>query len=406
MSGPTLCGVINKFPSNNDCAHFGDMCDGTGDEPGDSYDERRKYAIDGRYYDVSFEGFCTSDDLRDADDNEDEEGSTEDDIEVRGEYAHFCAMSFRQQAAYMATMRVQICSLIGVSSLDWEPSDAFILDAIQDETPNEALKEMAYAAYLATPVPHECNPSDVEPDLPAADDLIRVSQQGSSGKSEIPQDFGLSRSYRTRCKESNSRKKKCWHSNRRETIRRNADFFLEGVGENHNFMDQYVQFEATGHDGEFLTVHDQMRLGIETELTLEQQLWLEDIQFREYEYESFAYYDSRARYRRPYRPFDDLTNCTCSMCNRGLFFDDFDRLDSFDYYDPYDDWDRYAEPQDEVQDLVERFGDRFQDQDDIFAGFGETDADIDRVFPKFSSGGRFSYRFRGLSKRQQEALQR
>lgn len=227
MSGPTLCGVINKFPSRNDCAHFGDKCDGTGDEPGDSYDERRKHAIDGRFIDVSFESFATSDDLRDNDEDGGEEGSTEDEIEFHGEYAYFCAMSFREQAKYMATMRSKICAMIGVSTLDWEPSDAFILDAIQDETPNDVLKEMAYAAYLAMPEPYEFNPSDVEPELPVDDDCIRVSQQGSSGKSDRPQDFDLGRSYRTRSKESNSRKKKCWHSHRRETIRRNSEFYFE-----------------------------------------------------------------------------------------------------------------------------------------------------------------------------------
>ncbi len=405
MSGPTLCGVINKFPSKNDCSHLGDMCDGTGDEPGDSYDERCKYAIDGRFIDVSFDSFCTADDLRDADE-EGEEGSTEDEIEMQGEYAHFCAMSFRQQAKYVATMRAKICALIGVSSQSWEPSDAFILDAIQDETPNDVLKDMAYAAYLASYDPFEQNPSDVEPELPADDDCIRVPQQGSSGKSDQLRDFDHGRSYRTRCKESNSRKKKCWHSHRRETIRRDTEHFFGFAGKGDGF-DQYVD-----HLEEFVVEEDHHDRYLREVSDLD---WDDSLAFPAValnaafeEMERLKQFDSRYvrgryDYERPVfdlRPrrssdwfddwFDDMSACSCFAC-----MGDWD-----DYRDSSD-----SDVRDDEQDLIDRFGDRFDGQDDIFAGYGETDADIDRVFPRFSSSNRFSYRFRGLSPRKQEALQ-
>ena len=175
----------------------------------------------------------------------------------------------------------------------------------------------------------------------------------------------------------------------------------DGTGD---YFEQYVEFESVRHQEEFLTVRERMRLNVETELTLEQELWLDDINFRRYEYEAFEHYDWRSSYRRLYRSLEDSSDCTCSMCIRGLFGgfdDDFDPYD--DYVDSYDDWVRFAEPEDQMKDLVERYGD-FSDEDDIFAGYGETDADIDRSLMSFSSSGRFSYRFRGLSLRKQEAL--
>lgn len=415
MPGISLSGEMNSFAYDQELLGF---CPHDNNEPaGDSFHDRCTRKIEGIWIDTrdpKGKVCLESDDehdarLRQEDDEADDDASEDDDVaydaenEVRGPYARFCAMNRREQERLIEETKDLICDLIGVSSRDWRPTTEFVLEAIQDETPMEELRQDSRRRYLGTRTQRPLGSSHADHVSEHAD-VIRVAQQGSSGKSETPQDFGLGRSYRTRCKESNSRKKKCWHSNRRETIRRNADFFLEDVGENHNFMGQYVGYESEGYVGEFLTVRDQMRLGVETELTLEQQLWWEDIQFREYEYESFAYYDSRARYRRPYRPFDDLINCTCLMCTRQRFpfsdlYDDFG-------YNPYDDWDWYVEPEDEVQDMIERFGDRFDGQDDIFAGFGETDADIDRIFPSFSSSGRFSYRFRGLSLRKQEALQR
>lgn len=111
--------------------------------------------------------------------NADDDEGYEPDEEMRSAYVSFCMMSEREQERYIAQQKLYICALIGVSFHDWEPSDAFILEAIQDETPDDMLKEMAYAAYLATPLPPEGNPSDeyVGPGLGEEDDLIRVSQQ-------------------------------------------------------------------------------------------------------------------------------------------------------------------------------------------------------------------------------------
>jgi hypothetical protein len=101
------------------------------------------------------------------------------DGEVRGTYAAFCAMSLREQTTFMYRLTMHICDSIGVSICEWEPSDAFVLDAIQDELTNDELRKRAYSAYLATPFPHEGNPSDEDTDLIGReeDDTIRISQQ-------------------------------------------------------------------------------------------------------------------------------------------------------------------------------------------------------------------------------------
>jgi hypothetical protein len=73
-------------------------------------------------------------------------------------------------------MKLRICEMIGVSYFDWEPSDEFILDYIDGDIPEDSLCEMALAAYLASPIPPEDNPSDEEPPPDESADLIRISQ--------------------------------------------------------------------------------------------------------------------------------------------------------------------------------------------------------------------------------------
>lgn len=123
----------------------------------------------------------------DADDNEregEDEGYNADD-EVRGIRARFAAMTTREQDRFIAKMKVRICSMIGASYFDWQPSDEFILDIIEDETPEDAIYEMARAAYLATPIPCEDNPSDEkEPEQDEGADLIRLSK--FSGEYGLP----------------------------------------------------------------------------------------------------------------------------------------------------------------------------------------------------------------------------
>lgn len=81
---------------------------------------------------------------------DDEEGdSFQHDGEVRGLYARFCAMNTVEQDVLIDDIKTHLCSLIYTHPSEWAPSTAFVLDLIEDETPEEELCQMVLDLYLA-----------------------------------------------------------------------------------------------------------------------------------------------------------------------------------------------------------------------------------------------------------------
>jgi len=89
------------------------------------------------------------------------EDSYEVEGEVRGLYARFVAMTSLEQEVLIDDIKAHLCDLIAVHPSYWEPSTDFVLEMIEAETPETALRDMVLALYFAAHLPPEGNPYDV-----------------------------------------------------------------------------------------------------------------------------------------------------------------------------------------------------------------------------------------------------
>lgn len=60
--GLSLNGELYKFPSRMDCILLGDACDGSGDEPGDAFDDRVRTTLGGAWVDP-YVGYLTDEEI-------------------------------------------------------------------------------------------------------------------------------------------------------------------------------------------------------------------------------------------------------------------------------------------------------------------------------------------------------
>lgn len=431
MPGMTLCGEALTFAHDAQLLGF---CLDNPDEPaGDDFETRcRNKLLGGAWIDPQV-GYLTQEDVdamngvvEAASDTDDEEESYDADDEVRGIRASFCAMSSREQNRFIAKMKLRICSLIGASYFDWEPSDEFILEIIEDETPEDAIFEMARAAYLAAPVPPEDNPSDdKEPDEDEGADKIRIGlYSGERGLPNIGYRFsnrGLWLAERDRRKGPRALR------NRRRSYRDdNSESHCPKYGRQ-DYRHQAPRIEAK-YERRFAAYEAMMEAYFR-----EMDCWepaddevRNETNFTEAEMvaldEQFGFSDSYWDYvdymdREMCRKMDEMArdfgypiDDPCDIAgtrgympgdferrgyygpNRfdgylgfGLYVDDYDPMD--DYVDYYDERDRYDEPCDcddcraerEHQRLIDRFGDWYDDMDFFDDFCGPTEADLDAM---------------------------
>lgn len=384
-------------------AHDGQLCGyclSNPDDPfGDSFDDRCRNKLMGGAYIDSREGGQTPQEviahLIGVDDGEDDESYLDDDA-PSSQYELYCAMSMRNQAVYLAKFKVRICNLLGVSYLDWEPADALALDAIQDNTPDDVLRDQAYAAYMAEPVPDEDNPSDEYPELGEDDDSV-APHQDLEGVVRLDCEFSYGRRERDRRLVSNSLGKRHWKCARRETMRRNWDFFNEDP----------IEIEAARRDA---TLAALFASDVDTEpepTVMMDSTWSPALPWECYSEEELADAANEMHVwvttgRPPwwsYQPSFDYNN------KRDRFYDFYD---SYDLYDPYDDYEFRSDTQHDDDEtahpsectcgacLAERYADRddhcgdlmcshCNSARDIIAGYGEDDRSIDEQLMKFGT---------------------
>lgn len=237
----TLCGEALTFA--HDARLLGFCLDSTDEPVGESFDELCANKNNARHYGHAWfdsrdptalpQDLVTQD--GDTDVDVDDEGSYVQNDEVRSMYARFCAMNEVQQTKFMYDVTMHICASIGVSICDWEPTDEFVLDAIENDLSDEALKEIALAMFYATAVSLEGNPSDED------HEVVDVSRQGSCTQSSAERDAEATQIERLEAelrqrgssdvgKVVNSRNRACFYSNRRAlSIRRNYEelFFAD-----------------------------------------------------------------------------------------------------------------------------------------------------------------------------------
>ncbi|OGZ05738.1 MAG: hypothetical protein A2845_01145 [Candidatus Lloydbacteria bacterium RIFCSPHIGHO2_01_FULL_49_22] len=326
------------------------------------------------WFDVQ-NGFCTSEDMFAAA------------KELRGTYALFCDMDARQQSQFIYKMTMHICALIGVSACDWEPSQEFVLDAIQDELSDKDLKKAALEVYVL--------PCEEEPDQPVAGndfttdpDLIRIAQQSSRLRVLLNYDEEDAKEGRSarRGLSVNGRNRACFYSGRRAlSIRRDSDalFCAEDtrVGCDWEAMCEEVDKDGEGVVTEFPDEFDfayeeyakMKRLGDE-EYTPKNVR--DERASRVRIVDSFDPWDLRDRGYGFYDALNRNYQCDCPACSG-------------------DDWFSMPEIIDEdaeQQRLIDRFGD--QDDWDSFVDFGPSDREIDAIHFGHSSRLQLTGRYR------------
>ena len=350
------------------------------------------------------------------------------------------------------------CTLIGVSPSDWEPSDEFILDAIQNGFSDAELRHAAYAAYSATSHSVEFNPMDEDTDLIGRedDDLILIGQQ--SAQRDFP-NIGYRFSYKGRWLPNKERrsgprrlrtgrgdwqaqqdgsKRSRWgganteshcpkygrQDERHQLPRREAKderaMLRYLSGEKDFWVEDTIQEEAPQS---LLSVVDQLFMCYEPVTyenlwELERELENQEWEQREVLYHFHGFTDNRDQreeftqyqlrggpeptrgweppwvkrqltYRSRYWSFGedrydryaDFADCNCPACTG-------------------DDWfvmaSEFAREEDNLQSLIDRFGNRDDDMG-AFTGFGESDIAIDNLHIGHSSRPRFTGRYRGVS---------
>jgi hypothetical protein len=320
-------------------------------------------------------------------------------------------MSSREQNRFIALMKKRICEMIGVGSADyWEPSDEFILEIIEDETPEAEIYEMARAAYLAAPLPPEDNPSDEElgPDLSA--DLIRISQY--SGEQGLP-NIGWRKLPEGFVRQGSRRGPRTMRTRRPKSYSINWKSHCPKYGRQ-DYRHQASRIEAKSERR--FTAHE-----AEIEACYQAALceFLDNAVKNETKFTDDDYFfwsgdeDEVARMEEMARAFGHTID-PCDIAGaRGYMSGDFERRGYYDSdrfggylgfclyvddYDPYDDYvldgydrDIYADyegyddpypcscaAEDEFRDLIDRFGDR-DDVMGIFEDYGQSEAELDTM---------------------------
>jgi len=457
MPGMTLCGEALMFAHDQDLLN---CCPDNLDEPaGDDFETRCRNKLSGGGWINPQVGYITQEDIdamngveaadgdTDDDDDGEDEGYNADD-EVRGIRARFAAMTTREQNRFVAEMKLRICFMIGASYFDWEPSDEFILEIIEDETPDAVLYEIARAAYLATPIPYEDNPSDEkEPEQDEGTDLIRISQY--SGERGLPnigyrfsnRGFWLAdrdrrkgpRSLRTRRRSYREYRNSESHCPKygRQDYRHQAPR-IEAKAER-RFAAYEATVEAYFREMDCWELEDD-EVRNETNFTEAEMVALD---------EQFGFSDSYWDYidfldREIYRKMEEMArdfghtfDDPCDVAGtRGYMPGDFerrgyygpDRLEyrsPFDYIDPFDDYayaayvdsrdDRYFEDEEDIpcncascragnefRDLRARFAHLDDDDMGIFEDYGPSEADLDAMQIGQSSNKRRTYHIREM----------
>ncbi len=351
----TLCGEALTFA--HDATLLGICLDSTDEPVGESFDELCANKNNARHYGhvwfdsrdpVAFPQDLVTPD-GDTDVDADDEGSYVQNEEVRGGRARFCAMNEAQQTMFMYKVTMHICALIGVSICDWEPSDEFVLDAIENDLSDEALTEIALAMYYATAVSPEGNPSDEDHEVVDVADFVGDSQRSSRVRTLLTYDEEEARANRSdrRGLWLNSRNRACFYSNRRAlSIRRNYEelFFADDGAEDDEpvleMMDEQSPVTAELPREEF--TQEEVRLGRSIRRVRRSGYadpWDLGPSFDRYDDMFDDYYDDRDHH------------CLCPSCT-GRDWDDFTPVLSAE------DLNR--------QSLIDRFGGRDDDDDDDF----------------------------------------
>jgi hypothetical protein len=141
----TLIGELSFF--HHDASLLGYAPDERDEPAGDDFDTRCKAKRVGVWIDPN-EGVW--DGNTPDEDNEENGDSCGVDGEVRDLYARFIAMTSTEQDVLIDDIKVHLCDLIDVHPMDWAPSTEFVLDIIEEETPDAALGAMVLALYFST----------------------------------------------------------------------------------------------------------------------------------------------------------------------------------------------------------------------------------------------------------------
>lgn len=373
-------------------------------------------------------------DRTDGDNDDDEEGYDADD-EVRGIRARFYAMTLREQNRFIAKTKLRICSMIGANSFDWEPSDEFILEIIEDETPEDAIFEMARAAYLAAPLPPEDNPSDEEPSEDESADKIRIGQSSKErglpniGWRDLPS-WIERRDHRRGPRRMKSRRPKSHGFNCESHCPKygRQDWRHQAPRIEAKYERRFAAYEAEREAlfremGSWELAEDEVRN--ETNFTeAEMEALNERFGFSE-DHLFFQDLDERWKMEEMARDFGYVVD-VCDVAGLpGYMPGDFERRgyygpdrlhEHFDFdYDPYDDYAYYADPYDDGCDddpvpcacdlcsgegeYRRRFGDWDDDDMGIFDEYGQSEADIDAMIIGQMSNKRRTYHIQEMMER-------
>ncbi len=312
---------------------------------------------------------------------DDEEGHEPSD-EVRGIFARFCAMNERQQTKFMYDLTMHICKLIGVSVTDWEPSDEFVLEAIEEELSDDEFQERALDAYLSRIQPDEDNQGRGLTFISCEEaDRIHVGQQSTRGG--LP---NIGRRRMPSCDERrNDRRgpRRSWKSHcpkygrqdyRHQQPRLEAKYdrrFARDEAHMEKFFSRISDYSAIEIEYDFLSVSDQMRIP-DWEICGDHEVTQDDHR------EEFTADD--VRLGRSIVPLSWYPSYSSARDDLWSGRGDFDHS--------FDDW---------MEELFDRFK-GVGDRDDIFEGYGDADRDLDTA--TFSD----SSRLRGTRKYNLRAL--
>lgn len=390
----TLTGEISFF--NTDMGLVGHDLHDQNEPEGDDFAtrcENKNNAL--RYGHAWFDvqnGYCTSDDLFVAA------------KELRGTYARFCDMTGAEQTKFVYEVTMHICALVGVSVCDWEPSDEFVLDAIQDELSDEDLKKAALEIYVP-PVTHvKREPSSVGGEFDVATDpeLIGISQQSTRFKKHLTRDEEDEKDKKRhrRGLSTNGRNRACFYSGRRAlSIRRDSEHCFGFAGKGNGFEEYVDRLIENGWEAMFEEV-DVDGEGVDTEypdvfdFPYAKYAEMRSVGYEEYTQENVR--EKRATRVRLVRcdpwdlgesvyDFDAAFNdcdyqCHCPQCMGDDWFDMSDIIDEDDDAD--------------LRSLFVRFGDRYDGNS--FADYGPSDREIDLIQFGHSSRLQLTGRYRKM----------